>query len=116
VCGIAVPQVSRFSKPGTVSRAFSSAPRYEHRYISDTRAKIQDALPRANSGFPEEPLRTWGEPYGLSNQALVLRIRVAKKIINRVVIRRHKINGFYHFCFPGQRVEWSGEWVAGRLC
>jgi|HubBroStandDraft_6_1064221.scaffolds.fasta_scaffold3657333_1 hypothetical protein len=42
-------------------------PRYEHSYISDTGAKIQDALPGANFGFPEEPLRTWGEPYGLSN-------------------------------------------------
>jgi hypothetical protein len=53
-------------------------PAQQHRYVSDTSAKIQDALPRANPGFSEEPLRNWGKPSGLPDQALVLRVRATK--------------------------------------
>src|SRR5271165_3747297 len=43
-------------------------PAQQHRYVSDTSAKIQDALPRANPGFAEEPLRNRGKPSGLPDQ------------------------------------------------
>ena len=34
-------------------------PAQQHRYVSDTSAKIQDALPRTNPGSAEESLRNW---------------------------------------------------------
>jgi hypothetical protein len=76
-------------------------PAQQHRYVSDARAKIQDAVPGGNSGFAEEPLRNWREAFGLSDQALVLRVRAAKYIISVAVIQRYTMARYYHCLLVG---------------
>ena len=79
----------------TTSPEGAYEPRCEHSHISHARAKIKDAVSRPNAGFSKEPFRNWGQPFGLSNQALVLGVRAAKKIFSVGFTLRHMVAGYY---------------------
>jgi hypothetical protein len=54
---------------------------HQEGYVPHAGAEIQDALTWAKAGLAEEPFGEWSDTRRLSNEALVLRIGIAKDVI-----------------------------------
>jgi hypothetical protein len=68
----------------------------QHSHVTDAGANIEDTLAEVNTCVTEESFGGLSKARSLANEAIVLRIAVAKRILGSVTGLGHFSGGCYH--------------------